>query len=318
MDPRPYRTSFSRHIYSVLLNGFMARELDADDHEFLEQVRVKGIANGELPNTSLASVEELEFWQLPYDVAPDVERRPGPVALRERPIETPEQIAYRRARTNAWHARRTIREQERAIAKAELERETAEWVAANARRKAQEIMTDAAWAAADPFKGSRAPKPKFGKTVNRHYVPQWKLDEAAGGEGIDAAVAKQAKRTKRAAKRRLLDLTRQRAAAEAAEVEANRQRIADMAAEAERQRREAVIAEARKVIEHGLTGERAAPPMTGYSIPSLKAAIMALGRSTPGKVWKEDDMERVLGCERSALDRCLRDLVSAGQLRIIP
>jgi hypothetical protein len=281
-----YRTTFSRHIHSVLINGFMARELDADDHEFLEQVRVSGIANGSLPNTSIASVEELDFWQLPYDVAPDVERRAGPVP---KPIATPEQHAARLARTNAWHARRVIREQERAIAAAELERERQAWAAANEKRRAQEIMTEAEWQTADPFRATRARKPKFGATIDRHYVPQWKLDEQ-----IDAAVAKA--ETKRAAAR-----------------EAKAAKQAVHAAEADRLRREAVIAEARRVLREPIYN---APPTPAYTIDSLKQAIMTLGRSMPGKVWLEDEMQRALGCERSMMDDCLRRLVSDGRLRI--
>jgi hypothetical protein len=285
---RPYQTTFSRHIYSVLVNGFMARELDADDHEFLEYVRARGIANGSVPNTSLASVEELEFWQLPYDAAPDVERRPGPVPLRARPVETDTDRAFRLARTSAWHARRVIRAQERAIAEVEMARERAEWAKANERRKRQEIMSDAEWDAADPFKAAKRGrrKPAFGATIGRHYVPQWKLDEK-----IDAAVAKaEAKKAK---------------AKEAKEAKRAKQQ-----AEAE-----ALIEQARRVVDqHTQLG--AAPPPAAYTIDSLKAAIMALGRSsTPGTMWREEAMMRALGCTRHMLDYCLDQLLREGRLR---
>jgi hypothetical protein len=60
----------------------------------------------------------------------------------------------------------------KAIACAELERERREWEKANEKRKARELLSDAEWEAAAPRKAS------FGKTVGRHHVPQWKLDEA--------------------------------------------------------------------------------------------------------------------------------------------
>jgi hypothetical protein len=67
-----YRTSLSRHLHNVVVNGFWQRDLDADDHEFLEYVRARGIANGSLPNTGVVLLEELAFWHLPYTIAPDI------------------------------------------------------------------------------------------------------------------------------------------------------------------------------------------------------------------------------------------------------
>ena len=188
-DPPFYRTSWSKHLHSLVRSGFFARDLDADDHEFLEYVKVRGIANGSLPNTSIVSLEELEFWDLPYGEAPGVQRKAGPVPLRMRPAESPEQRAMRQARTSAWHARRIIRAEERAIAEAEMARERAEWEKANEKRKLQETISDAEWEAAAP----RKPVPlrfakkrvaSFGKTVGRHYVPQWKVDEQLRRETI--------------------------------------------------------------------------------------------------------------------------------------
>ena len=144
-----YRNSFSKHLYNLAISDFYARELDADDHEFLEQVRSRGIANGSLPNTNTVLIEELEFWHLPYAIAPDIERRAGP-APRRAP-ETPEHRAMRQARSNAWHARRALREHDKAIAAAELAREQREWEEANENRKLREILSDAAWEAAAPW-----------------------------------------------------------------------------------------------------------------------------------------------------------------------
>jgi hypothetical protein len=164
-----YRPSFYKHLHNLAISGFYARELDADDHAFLETVRVKGIANGELPGQTDISLEELDFWKFPYAIEPGIERKAGPLPKPER--ETPEQREQRRLRSNRWYARRAIREQERAIAAVELERETREHEAANDRRKIREQISDAEWDAAAP---KEAP---FGTEINRHYVPEWKLEE---------------------------------------------------------------------------------------------------------------------------------------------
>lgn len=304
-----YRTSFSRHIYSVLINGFMARELDADDHEFLEQVRVRGIANGELPNTSLASMEELEFWQLPYVEAPEVERRQGPMPTRgTRPVETLEQRQLRFARTNAWHARREIRKAERAIADAEMARERAEYEAAKERRLRQDLMSDAEWNAADPFKRKRAPKLQFGKTIDRHYIPQWKLDE-----GYDALLAKAEARKERRAEAK--------AAKEQARIDAELKRDAEILAEQEYQRRrqEARIEESNRLLDHyrRLAIETRTAPPQPWTPTTLRPAILHLLRSNATQAWSDENVARVLGCEWDMMIDCLKQLARESLIKRI-
>jgi len=162
-----YTPGFLRHVNHLVINGFYARDLDADDFAFIERVRERGIANGDLPCTNTVLVEELDFWHLPYAIARNIERRAGPV---ERPTEAPERRELRELRSKEWHARRALRAQQKEMEAAELERERQEWERANETRKRRELLSDAEWEAA-------APKLRFGKIVKRHFVPQWKLDE---------------------------------------------------------------------------------------------------------------------------------------------
>lgn len=169
MGPEFYRPPFLKHLHNLAISGFYARDLDADDHAFLEYVRERGIANGDLPRTCTVLVEELDFWSFPYSIDRAVSRRAGPVPLRSK--ETPEQRAIREARRAEWLARKAVREHDKAVAEAEVERERQEWLAARDRRKMREMLSDAEWEAADPA------RIKFGKVVDRHYVPQWKVNE---------------------------------------------------------------------------------------------------------------------------------------------
>jgi hypothetical protein len=284
-----YKPSFYRHLHNLTISGFYARELDADDHEFLEYVKVRGIANGSLPNTSLVSLEELEYWQLPYAIEPGVEQKSGPVPLRVRAVVTPDQLALRKARTSAWHARRIIRAEEKALSDAELARERSEWEKANERRKLRDLLTDAEWDAAAPF----------GATIKRHHIPQWKLDEQGL---IPDRPPDQAWLRKREAKRL------QKAAKE------RRQAIA---AEKERQRSEAIIEDARKTVvavERMVAEQKTETPITYRTADELKRAVDTLIRSAPTRVWTPDSIERSLGCNRAMLDVCLHEMVRDAQL----
>ena len=168
MEPPFYRTSFAKHLHSLARSNYFAQRLDWDDIRFLEYVKKTGVANGSVPGSNAVLLEELEFWRGPYTIQPNVDRHFG---RRPIPQETPEQFAARQARSNRWHAQRIIRENERAIAAAELAREQREHEAALAKKKAREVVTDAEWEAAAP---EHAP---FGGVKGRHYVPQWKLDD---------------------------------------------------------------------------------------------------------------------------------------------
>jgi hypothetical protein len=300
-----YRPSFQRHRHSLVVNGFYTRELDADDFAFLEYVKTTGSANGSLPNTGVVLLEELEFWHLPYSVAPDVERRIG---SRPRPVESVERRELRQARSDAQRARRIIRENEQAIAAAELEREQREWQAAQERRKLRELLSDAEWDAAAPHE---AP---FGLTVRRHYVPQWKLDELRLKKS-GVRLSNKAKAILRAKQQEAVELVQARQREkeqEAAEAAQARQREKERQA-AETARRQQAIADARAIVERGRQLEREAREravMSYRASDQLKQKILALTLQRPDHPWTREEMMGPLGCSDLALlNRCLEELV---------
>jgi hypothetical protein len=314
-----YRTTYSRHLYSLVINGFYERDLDADDHEFLEYVRQRGSANGSLPSSGVVLLEELEFWHLPYATAPRIERRVG---KKPRTLETAEQRAMRAARSSVWHARRVIRANEKAIAAAELERERREWEKANENRKARELLSDAEWDAAAPRKAS------FGKTVGRHHVPQWKLDEAK--EEQAKAERRIRRRQKREAEETRLIEEAERLRAWAEEqaqerrrreieiIEAAQQREATYLQEQERKRRQAIIDEARATVQRVNQQEREWQQQVAASLyrnnADLKQAVLTLTKNSHPYVWTVDEMVRSLGCSPVKLNICLDEMVRDGQL----
>jgi len=318
MESPFYRQSFARHLHSLAISGYFNRGLDADDRQFLEYVKRTGCANGNLPRSNVVLLEELEFWHAPFTIAPGVERRVG---KRPRQGETLEQYELRKARSNRWHAQRIIRENERAMAEAELARERREWERAQETRKAREVMTDAEWNAA-------APRLHFGKMTGRHFIPQWKLDERGELNDADAKKAKLA-----AAK-----LERERLKREAAEIERQRderieeyrkqevQRVIDRENERQATARKiealdarAVIREARETIARVNELERQWQYGNGesnWSVDTIQKAILTMLNSTPGQVWTADEMMRsVGGCTRKFLDECIDGLVRDGKLR---
>ena len=336
------RAPFLKHLHNLVINGFWQRDLEADDFEFLEYVKARGLANGSLPCSNVVLLEELEFWHLPYSIAPNIERRVGRPSRNSR-FETDEQREMRQARSNAWHARRIIRENEKAIAAAELEREKREWEKAQQQRKVRELIADAEWEAAAPTSSS------FGATVGRHHIPQWKLEEMGVTGGPvgrrrksqrrmlrEAAERKQAKReaaairmrrvrelidaqTEERRKEKFRDLIK-RARARKAEKQIREQVAREVreaaAAELARQRREAVIAEARRTVDRVNRLEREFV-LSAYSPDSMKLAIMQLlNTSAPGQNWNVEEMMRALGCDnRDFMNDCLNDLVRSGRLR---
>jgi len=345
--PYVYRTSFSRHLYSLMHNGFWARDLDADDHAFLEYVKARGIANGTLCCTDTVSLEELEFWQRPYTIQPDIVRKAGPVPIRARPPETPEQREQRLARSSRWWARRAIREHEKAIAAAELEREQREHEQAKERRKLRERITDAEWNAAAPTREIR-----FGKVEGRHFVPQWKLDERGELNKADERarrkrekVAREARARRREQKAREAQEHRERLeqqAREAAEREATafaqdafnraarqelarrereqieREQIAAERVALEAEVRERMIEDARKTIERVNRLERGwrDMPPSPADAEKLKRTVLDLLRNTAPHVWTVEELSRSTGCaDQTFLKKCLDELVRDGRLR---
>ena len=302
MTPLFYRTSFSKHLWNLAASGYFARGLDADDHEFLEKVRVRGIANGELPNTTAVLIEELDFWHLPYAVEHGIARKAGPVPLRT--PETPEQRALREAKSRAWHARRALAKTNKEIAEAELERERREHAEANARRKMREKISDREWEAAAPKRKRWVPSSRarvgypwrgrrqFGKVVDRHYVPQWKVDD-------DTKRAKVAAARLRAIERQKND-----------ERKAARERMAQKAQEAIRQAEQAV-----KTLEQ----VRRDLWYTPMDVGNYKQTILTLLRNSGPYVWTVETVMRSTGCHDEAFVRkCLTEMMRDGQLRKVP
>ena len=341
-----YRTTFERHRTSLVRSGYFGRYIDADDRQFLEYVQRCGLANGNLPSVGVVLLEELEFWHFPYSVAPGIERRVG---RRPRQSETPETAERRKARTNEWHARRIIRENQKAIADAELKRERAEWDAAQKRRKLRDLVSDAEWDAAAPSRAS------FGATIDRHHVPEWKLEELGIGQTkpkrrksrqqvIEQAEqmltleekSQQAAERARTVKKKidaqseerrkkkfmdLLNRARQRMAAKTAKEAEQLAEVERIRADLERLERERAIEQERQNLERitrafGLQWNGMVAPTVYTDANSLKLAVMNLLNSTPGQHWNVEAMMRSLGCiDRAFMDKCLIELVRSGRLR---
>jgi len=283
---QPYSTSYSRALFKYVANGFFARPLDADDFDFLEHVKVRGIANGSEANNHEVFLEELEFWQSPYAIASDVERRTGPLPAPE--PKTPEELMMRAARSNLWHARRDLRKHERAMEQAELAREQAIWDGIQKTRKARELMSDIEWEKAEP-KGQKV----FGKTIDRHHVPQWKLDEMLE-EGKAREQEIRAELMRQRAERQEETL-----AAALVEQEQMRQRVE----EAHR-----AVAQLSKPVSEMLNA-------TDIEKVHAKKLIVDLLRRSAPTMLRVDDVARVLSYPHALLQQCIEDLILAGEIR---
>jgi hypothetical protein len=345
-----YRTSFSKHLHSLARSGFFSRRIDADDRQFLEYVRKCGVANGSLPNSGAVLLEELEFWHFPYSVAPGIERRVG---KRPREEESQEARSLRQARSRALHARRIIRENEKAIAEAELAREHREWEAAEQKRRVRELITDAEWEAAAPAHA------RFGTTIERHHVPQWKLDE--GREELEREQELEQKRKHELQERELerrkqeqeqeqleqeqelerrrqeqeldkqkqelewrererrkweQEQTRQTLELEWLEQERKREQEQELERKQQREREEA-IAQARQTLADANIAKLNLGPIAAhhYSPDTLKIAIVTLIKSVPNRHWMLEELTRALGCNDSALiNRCVDEMIRDGKL----
>jgi hypothetical protein len=208
-------------MYSYVNNGFFARDLDADDWEFIERLRERGsIAVGIVgdwapdgsfgygQNQGYAFEEEREFWENPWPVERYTVNRTAVV----RPLlyaEKPEVV----------RARKEKRARDKALLATTLKAEREEWNRQQKERQLhqlQAVIDDHEWDRA-------APKPKFGKVVNRHFIPQWKLDEERRKRLPQSKRAKAAKYELRT--RRRLELERVREANAAAQTEDAREKL---------------------------------------------------------------------------------------------
>ena len=313
--PQPwiYRPKFYRHLHNLTVSGFYTRELDADDFEFLEQVKTRGIANGTLPCTNTVLLEELEYWHLPYAIDWTIKRTHGPVPTRGKG-ETPELKAIRIA---AWKARNAERLANKAISEAEMEREQAQWEADRARRKWRQINTDAEWDAADPARkaktasGSASGKRKLIRYAGsdginpRYYVPEWKREEerAKQARAQADADARAALREAAIAERRAERAAAARKEAEEQLAAVKTERAAHIQAKLDRLARQEAVYQGFDPVE----------------IEATKKAIGTMIRTTYPAVWTPEELTRALGLAPEKLQFvvfCAEAMVKDGQLGI--
>jgi hypothetical protein len=150
---QPYRTSYSRHVYSLWRNGFYTRSLDADDYWFIERIRHSGSIGGNslgdllkdnrgfgIYDTEIDSREAYNLWE---DTAtdPTYYALEDDAALDERALGRQEMAL----KTAVWEHRRVVREEQaeavaerKAKRRAEFERQ---WLQRQATQKLeQEVL----------------------------------------------------------------------------------------------------------------------------------------------------------------------------------
>jgi hypothetical protein len=160
-----YYRSYNRALLKYVNNGFFARDLDADDVAFIEQIRERGcVPCGSLAHLApthcthsddvvhrSALIEEMDFWRSPYAVDKEIVRRSGPVLRKPRPLPGTTPHAEQLRKNRELLAAAQAEEHQRLVHK-----------------QIEQLLRDIEW--------ERASAP-FGRVVNRHYVPQWQLDE---------------------------------------------------------------------------------------------------------------------------------------------
>ena len=164
-----YYRSYNRALLKYVNNGFFARDLDADDFAFIERVRERGCVPcgslAQLAPTSctfsdnvisrVALIEEMDFWQQPYQVDHAVVRRPGPIIKQPpRPVGlTPDAI------------KRNERRAAMAAARDEEVRRAEE-------KQREQLRRDIEWERAAPKTA-----PFGGIDDRRRFIPQWKIND---------------------------------------------------------------------------------------------------------------------------------------------
>jgi hypothetical protein len=162
-----YYRSYNRALLKYVNNGFFARDLDADDVAFIEQIRERGcVPCGSLAHLTptncthsddvvhrSALIEEMDFWRSPYAIDKEIVRRSGPVMRKPRPVPGTTPHAEQLRKNRELLAAAQAEEHQRLVHK-----------------QLEQLRRDIEW--------ERASAP-FGSVVDRHYVPQWKLDEHA-------------------------------------------------------------------------------------------------------------------------------------------
>ena len=181
MLPDFYTPKFGRALRSYVNNGFFARGLDADDHAFIEQVRSRGIANGEVPNSSdTLFAEEMEYWTQPFSVDPHPTDQQAVAFAKVTLVIRKEHDDARRL------LMRKKRENDKALMAAELEQAQRDYEKQRQEREQRllrTMMDDLEWERANPRReaqqSDRAERSPRRRMRSRHYVPEWKLRELA-------------------------------------------------------------------------------------------------------------------------------------------
>jgi hypothetical protein len=296
-----YYTSYSRALHKYATNGFFARDLDADDFAFIEQIRERGyVACGSLalpaptPCTNsddvihrVALLEEMQFWAQPYPVDKIVVRRSGPIARPQRASGvTPHAIQ--------------LRENRELIARARADEEQR-----LKDRQIEQLRRDVEWVKA-------APKPAFGRVDGRHYVPQWKIDDAAEGREMRARSRAKRVRDETAETKRQLRARKIRE-----EAEHTLQSVDATLARTELQRaqkaHEEVVAN-RKAVDAALAGSHVALQQNQRR-QNVKAQIMTIMRAAFPRVVTLDALMTATRCtDQEFLISCADELIREGAL----
>jgi hypothetical protein len=170
MRPDVYTPTFRRALLHYANNGFLARDLDADDHAFIETIRQHGtLASGSLADAvpTLSSYDhsprpvligELEYWDKPY-------AREREVYIRTYPDESAEDRAIRLAKRRADRLALAAERERTAKAWREEQRAALE---ERERRLLRTLLADVEWEKAAPRRARRS--------ATRHYVPEWRTD----------------------------------------------------------------------------------------------------------------------------------------------
>ena len=208
-----YTKTAARAMTWYVSNGFFARDLDADDWQFVEHVRSCGIANGQEPSANSFLLEEQEYWAYPYSVDHSVTRRVGPI----KPVvylPDPDAAARRAKRI----ANKRSLEQARAEAQAEWDEQQARLAYEREQRLLRTMEADLLWEnehsrasnlnddesfapSEDYVQRYRSSRYSFDLPA-RHYVPEWRRRKPAYDRELGAVREDARKRyAKREAKR---------------------------------------------------------------------------------------------------------------------
>lgn len=322
-----YTPKFYRHLHHVVINGFFARDLDADDFAFIERVRERGnVGCGSLAYSTIAAPadvfncgrpvldEELHYWISPFSEAPVNYIKPlnlRPLLRHEDPIKRAEILAQRK------------RDQE--IQAAELESERQKWQARQAKLETEAAQRRKRWNR-EELDWEIPERP-------RHYRPHWQREPliiARREKAAQAAKERERIAFERAAKQAELAAEREaeeRAKQIATEAEpyedhdralaatffkqpARQQKMVDhlraMRAEAKTEKEREAAEDMQRALERAKQVLSQSRDITRETFALIQAS---------SKMWTIDELVIALRCDRECIMHSLRIL--AGQNRLV-